>query len=105
MRLQGNATVVNDHRADVAWEAVTLQSRSDYLSADPPGKQVWSQQPPSSADRFLDQSDSEVGRENFRLIRTQVHSVDWLYLRQGGHVRASLTYGAKGRAEVSWLVP
>lgn len=105
LRLQGNATVVNDHRADVAWEAVTLQSRSEYLSADPPGKQVWSQQPPSTADRFLDQSDSEVGRENFRLIRTQVHSVDWLYLRQGGHVRASLTYGAKGRAEVSWLVP
>ena len=45
LRLQGNATVVNDHRADVAWEAVTLQSRSEYLSADPPGKQVWSQQP------------------------------------------------------------
>ncbi len=105
LRLQGTATVVNDQRADAAWEAVTLQSRSAYLSVDPPGKQVWSQQPPSTAERFLNQSESEVGRESFRLVRTQVHSVDWLYLRQGGHVRASLTYGAQGSDEVCWLVP
>ena len=105
LRLQGSAIVVNDKHADAAWEAVTLQSRSAYLSVDPPGKQVLSQQPPSTADRFLNQSESEVGRENFRLVRTQVQSVDWLYLRQGGHVRASLAYGAKGSTDVSWLVP
>ncbi len=105
LRLQGIATVLNDKRADAAWESVALQSRSAYLSGDTPGKQVLSLQPPCTADRFVGQSESEAGRENFRLVRTQIQSVDWLYLRQGGHVRASLAYDGKESTEVSWLVP
>ncbi|MAI78100.1 MAG: hypothetical protein CL917_04100 [Deltaproteobacteria bacterium] len=105
LRAQGFATVVNDKRADAAWEAVSLQGRSGYLSMDPPGQRSLSQQPPSTADRFVKQLESERGRENFRLVRTEVQSLDWLYLRRGGHVRASITYDQKGSSEVSWLVP
>ncbi len=105
LRLHGVASVMNDEDADAAWEAVSLQSRSAYLSVDPPGQQRSSQQPPSTADRLVSQLESERGRENFRLVRTRVQSADWLYLRQGGHVRASLAYSEERSTEVSWLVP
>ena len=105
LRLQGSANVVNDKQADAEWETVSLRSRSAYLSVEPPGKAVVNPQPPSTDDRFVEQEESERGRENFRLIRTQVETVDWLYLRQGGHVRASLEYGGKESVQESWLVP
>ena len=105
LRLQGSARVVNDKQADAEWETVSLLSRSAYLSVETPGKAVSNPLPPSTEDRFVEQAESERGRENFRLIRTQVETVDWLYLRQGGHVRASLEYGGKGSVQESWLVP
>ena len=105
LRLQGSARIINDKQADAEWETVSLLSRSAYLSVEPPGKAVATSQPPSTDDRFVEQEESERGRENFRLIRTQVETVDWLYLRQGGHVRASLEYGGKGSVQKAWLVP
>lgn len=105
LRLQGLASVVDEKQTDAFWEDVSLQSRSAYLSVEPPGKMVLGQRPPDTADRFVNQSESERGRKNFRVVRTQVQAVDWLYLRQGGHVRASLAYGVKGNVQVNWLVP
>ncbi len=105
LRLQGTATVVNNAQADAAWCETSLHSRSAYLSVEPPGKKVAGDAPPSTADRVVNQVDSERGRENFRVIRTQVKEVDWLYLRQGGHVRALLRYLDDGNVDVSWMVP
>jgi pyridoxamine 5'-phosphate oxidase len=105
LRLQGTASVVNDRQTDAAWEAVSLLSRSAYLSFDPPSKAVTGSRPPSTTERFVELAESERGRENFRLIRTQVELVDWLYLRQGGHVRASIAYDEKSSVEASWLIP
>lgn len=105
LRLQGTASVLNDRQADAAWESVSLLSRSAYLSFEPPSKAVAGSQPPSTTERFVELAESERGRENFRLVRTQVELVDLLYLRQGGHVRASIAYGEKSSVELSWLVP
>ncbi len=105
LRLQGTAVVINDSEVDATWEATALQSRSSYLSIEPPGKLVASSRPPETGDRFVNHSESERGRENFRVIRTQIEEADWLYLRQGGHVRASLRYLNAGEVDVAWTVP
>ena len=105
LRLQGVAHVLNDRSVDADWENVSSLSRSAYLSVEIPGKAVAGQQPPSTKDRFVDPQESERGRDNFRVVRTKIEAADWLYLKYGGHVRASFRYVEGGVAEASWLVP
>ena len=105
LRLEGTAELINDQRADAAWQQATLPSRSAYLSIQPPGLVGSDRQPPDTSDRIVTAAESERGRDNFRIIRTTVRHVDWLYLRRGAHVRAHLDYQASPHESCRWVVP
>ncbi|MDV6032929.1 MAG: hypothetical protein F9B45_23155 [Phycisphaera sp. RhM] len=105
LRLDGTAEILDGTQADRAWEQTPLQSRSAYLSLRRPGDHVDGPRPPDTSDRTVSQAASERGRANFRIIRTTVLRVDWLYLRDAGHVRAVIDYAPQGAGDVSWVVP
>jgi hypothetical protein len=97
--------VINGDEADRAWQATPLRSRAAYLSIPTPGAATEGSQPPETSDRQTTLAESERGRDNFRIVRTRVDSVDLLYLREGGHVRAKLSYPADSAVIADWVVP
>ena len=105
LRVSGTTEVIDDATADIVWRNTPLRNRVSYLSIDSPGKEVTENQPPDLRDRVTSLSESERGRQNFRILRTTVKSIDWLYLRPAGHVRARLRYDSKGEPATVWLVP
>ena len=105
LRLEGTAEIVEGAVADAAWHATTLASRAAYLSITRPGNRVTSETPPDISDRSTSLEDSERGRLSFRVVRTTVERLDWLYLREQGHVRAQIEYDSGGTPTAHWLVP
>lgn len=107
LRLRGKGTLVDDEsETDAIWQTVSLRSRSAYLSRSEPGMPVATVSPPSTDDRRESEAGSERGRTHFRVVRTTIESVDWLYLRREGHVRCGLRYDDSGRCiDANWLVP
>ena len=105
LRLEGTAEIVEGAIADAAWQATTLASRAAYLSITRPGNRVSSEVPPDVSDRSTSLEDSERGRLSFRVVRTTVQRLDWLYLREAGHVRAEIEYDQNGTPTAHWLVP
>ncbi len=91
----------------LAWDATPLRSRAVYASIEPPALVLPSNQPPETGDRELSEMEAQRGRENFRVLRTTALSVDILYLRPEGHVRARIDYGTDGQkaATAHWVVP
>jgi len=105
LRLQGSARILNGEEADAAWKQTPLHGRSAYLSIRSPGDSVASPIPPTTDDRQVSQQESERGRVTFRIVRTSVHTADWLYLRREGHVRARLDFRDNDDTRATWLVP
>ena len=105
LRLNGVTHVINGDEADRAWRATPLRSRAAYLSIPIPGEPTQGSGPPDTSDRQTTLAESERGRENFRIVRTRVDTVDLLYLREGGHVRAKLSYPVDSAVTVNWVVP
>ncbi len=106
VRLNGNATVINDQFADEAWNRTSLCSRASYLSISPPGQSVDSIKPPLTDDRRVSQEESERGRQHFRVVHLQVKGFDRLYLRRTGHLRMNADYcRVSGETTLRWLVP
>lgn len=105
LRLNGLTHVIDGNEADRAWKATPLRSRAAYLSVATPGKSVDGPLPPDTSDRQTSIEQSERGRKNFRIVRSRIDSVDILYLRSAGHVRAKIEYPTDSSAEWSWVVP
>ena len=105
LRLNGRTHVINGGEADRAWQATPLRSRAAYLSISTPGEPAEGIQPPDTSDRQTTLAESERGRDNFRIVRTRVDTVDLVYLRRGGHVRAKLSYPTDSAVTVTWVVP
>lgn len=105
LRLNGSTHVIDGGEADRAWQATPLRSRAAYLSKRKPGETFAGSDPPDTSDREATLAESERGRKHFRIVRTRVDSVDCLYLRKSGHVRAKLSYPTDAVATVNWVVP
>lgn len=105
LRMEGTATVIDGEEADHWWAKTNLGSRASYLSMETPGVAARGSCPPSTTDRLVTEDESERGRANFRIVRTQIGSVDWLYLRNTGHVRAKIDYGDPSDVVCNWVVP
>lgn len=106
LRLTGTAsTIESGDEWEAAWTSTSLRSRSAYVSIATPGSEVDSETPPDVSDRDVDSLESERGRAHFVIVRTQIQSIDWLYLRREGHIRASLRYDELGAVQATWLVP
>ncbi|MEM9645509.1 MAG: pyridoxamine 5'-phosphate oxidase family protein [Planctomycetota bacterium] len=90
---------------DAAWSGTPLRSRSAYASKQRPGARLVGDEIPNVSDRNVDQSCPEKGRDHFCIFRSTVDSIDWLYLRDGGHVRAQVKFTRSGDSQVTWLNP
>jgi hypothetical protein len=97
LRVSALATIDFDgEQVKAAWERIR-QSRAsaDYLGRLPPGHIQLFGEPAAETSR-----DSPLGH-HLAILNFQVHSMDWLALRQDGHRRARL----KPDGVLDWLVP
>ncbi len=95
----------DDPLAIARWNASTLSARRCYLAPRVPG--VPSEGPSANLpDGLLDRSpvagEDGPGRSNFAVVVARATEIDWLWLRAGGHRRASFSLS---RGESSWLEP
>jgi hypothetical protein len=102
IRLSGIAEVLGDGLgADTAWAETRDFSRICYRVTRAPGDPIADPRlglPPT------DHADAEAGRSAFRIVVTEVASLEWLYLAHGGHRRALFRFDGS-EASATWLVP
>lgn len=93
---------------DASWEATNTGSRKSYMAPLAPGSEsatYTSGWPAGLEDRKPDLGESEVGRPNFSVAITQVHSMDWVWLHYQGQRRARFDYNADGGYDAVFLTP
>lgn len=97
LRLAGVATVHGDDAiADAGWAHSQPMSRACYAIEPAPATPITAPLPAPV--------DTPQGRENFRVVRVEIATLDWLWLAADGHRRARFDWtGEKWRS--SWLVP
>lgn len=104
LRIEGETQVISGAEADQAWNDTSVESRAAYLSIATPGLVTEERSPPDTGDRIVSRDQSERGRQNFRIVRSDVRHIDWLYLKRDGHMRATINY-LDGQPVARWLVP
>jgi hypothetical protein len=98
LRIRAIATLhQGDAMARERWAASRERSRECYRNSFAPGTPV---DTPESATALL----QEDGFANFAVIRTEVQSFEWLYLRAAGHRRARFEW-RDGGWQGAWLAP
>lgn len=108
LRLSGVATAHHQGElADAQWKNAKLLSRRCYLSIAPSTKleEPASGLPESLLKRNPTLEESEAGRENFAVVETRIHAIDWLWLNSSGHLRAKFAWLPSGEWAASWVVP
>ena len=96
-----------DAIADHCWAECPPASRLAYLTDESPGQpssQPVFSPPPQFEPTKLTAEDLKTARTRFCVIRTFVHSMDWLQLSSGGNLRAQFLYDTDS-PRASWLVP
>jgi hypothetical protein len=98
LRIKAVATLhQGDELARQRWQASSEQSRQCYRNRLAPGAEV---EDPDDAILAL----PDDGFVNFAVIRSQVQSLEWLYLRAAGHRRARFVFN-NGQWQGAWLAP
>lgn len=108
LRLSGTATLHHqDSLADTQWQNTKLLSRRCYLSIAPLTTLTKPESglPESLLTRNPTLEESEAGRENFTVVETHIHTIDWLWLNSSGHQRAKFVWQASGESVANWVVP
>ncbi len=108
LRLSGIATVhYQDALAEIQWKNTKLLSRRCYLSMPPSTTltEPKSGLPESLLKRNPTLEESEAGWENFTVVETHIHAIDWLWLNSSGHQRAKFVWQASGNIVANWIVP
>ncbi|PZD73924.1 hypothetical protein C1752_01795 [Acaryochloris thomasi RCC1774] len=108
LRLRGTATLhFEDAIANQLWQSSSPQSLKLYTKSQAPGTQVTAPQSglPQhiEADTFSPE-DLSVGRQYFAAIRTIIHAVDVLHLREEGNYRAFFEWENENVTS-SWILP
>ncbi|MFP4370117.1 MAG: pyridoxamine 5'-phosphate oxidase family protein [Candidatus Kapaibacterium sp.] len=107
-RMWGNVKVhYDDSLADRSWDDTGLFSRKYYLREHPPGSV--SKKPDSGLPDFVGKNaytaeHSEAGRKYFAVIESQIYRIDFLYLRDKGHIRSVYKWD-NGGFHPQWLIP
>lgn len=100
LRLSCRCSVVtNGPRVEAAWAQTPDFSRQCYRSSLVPGAAITA--PDDVA--FL-QDGEESGRENFAIIHSVVHEIQWLHLDADGHRHARFTWAGE-RWQMTWQAP
>jgi hypothetical protein len=108
LRLSGVANLHHtDTLADIQWQNTKLTSRRCYLSIPPLTRleKAGSGLPESLLKRNPTLEESEAGRENFTVVETHIHTIDWLWLNSSGHQRAKFVWQPNGDMIADWVVP
>jgi pyridoxamine 5'-phosphate oxidase len=97
-----------DELADQAWSGNNILNRKNYLSVLIPS--AASSNPVSGLSQEIESDEisleqTEEGRKNFGVISTQIKWMEWLWLNDNGHRRASFVYDEPGGFSANWLVP
>ncbi len=109
IRLSGTATLhQTDGIAAEAWAVTKMGSRKSYLAQ--PGPSTIIPLPASGLSTILETTDptpeeSENGRQNFGVIVSKIHWMEWLWLSSKGHRRAVFTNTGNGSGSQNWLIP
>ena len=109
IRLSGTASLHQDDAiAEEAWEASTMSSRKIYLGKA--GPSVISTLPVSGLPAAFETNDPTLeeslpARKNFGIVVTTVTWMEWLWLNNKGHRRASFTYFDDKSFTADWLIP
>lgn len=100
VRVEGLATLhAAGDLADASWKSAQPMSKIIYGIMPAPGSVVES---PDEVAMPAPQTDVEWARENFVVVKVEVHNLQWLYLRQGGQ-RCAVFDLKSGKMQ--WTVP
>ena len=106
LRVKVNCEINNQNSiTEESWKKTQHISRRCYLTDSPPGTS--SENPTSGMISKLEDFDytmdqSEEGFKNFSVIKSNIKSIEWLYLAAKGHRRA--LFDIENKKE-RWLVP
>jgi len=106
LRVKVNCEINNQNSiTEESWKKTQHISRRCYLTDSPPGTS--SENPTSGMISKLEDFDytmdqSEEGFKNFSVIKSNIKSIEWLYLAAKGHRRAMFDIENK---KERWLVP
>jgi pyridoxamine 5'-phosphate oxidase len=100
VRVEGTATLhADDALADASWKAAQPMSKITYGIMPEPGLAIES---PDLISMPEPQTDVEWARKHFVVVRVQIQTLQWLYLKQGGQRCAVFDFVHKTR---TWTVP
>ncbi len=100
VRVEGIATLHKDDQlADESWKAAQPMSKMTYGIMPEPGLAIAS---PDLISMPEPQTDVEWARKHFVVVKVQIHTLQWLYLKQGGQRCAIFDFVADTR---TWTVP
>ncbi|MEL6330885.1 MAG: pyridoxamine 5'-phosphate oxidase family protein [Planctomycetota bacterium] len=106
LRVRSEAEVMTSGpEVDLAWSETRLFSRRCYLAPHAPSSESEAADvnlPGDMLEANPDESRSEAGRSNFCVVRGRVVSIEWLWLRAGGHMRARLDRVSRARSRSGW---
>lgn len=107
-RLTGTAAIhFQDDLWEQQWQKTGPGSLKVYLIKKKPGLPVhpseWSDLIPPPDKRF-EKADLEAGKVNFAVLKVLIQNMEYLYLAQSGHLRASWIV-QNGNWQGQWLVP
>jgi pyridoxamine 5'-phosphate oxidase len=100
LRVEGIATLHSDDQlADASWKAAQPMSKITYGIMPEPGLAIES---PDLVSMPEPQTDVEWARKHFVVVKVQVQTLQWLYLKQGGQRCAVFDFVSGGK---TWTVP
>lgn len=109
LRLTGTAHVETGVIADLSWQSSTTFARRCYMAESTPG--ATSEQPTSGLPEWIegkqpDESQLIDARMNFAVMVVTIENIEWLYLANAGHRRATWGWDeAELKWSGRWLVP
>lgn len=108
LRAETSASIVTQGDTWIsAWNKTSLSSRRCYLGPQPPGTETSGPShnlPDALLGRDPTHKESEPGQSNFAIIECVVQSLEWLYLKQSGHLRCSFANLDNSWTE-TWIAP
>jgi 3-hydroxyisobutyrate dehydrogenase len=109
IRLSGDVTLHHDDSiAATSWDATTMNNRRNYSGEERPSSVIefpLSGLPAAFETNDATSEDSLNGRKNFGVVITKVQWMEWLWLNNSGHRRATFTYLEDGSFTANWLIP
>ena len=98
----------DDDIRDDFWQSEPESSLRAYLAPLPPGtvcSDATANLPENVQGRIPDRNEVQPGKTNFAVISVQIHSAEFLILRESGHTRGRWTFSDQQSPTFDWLAP